>query len=229
MQNTVWLIRLGGCWLFGCWGSAAGAHGGSVLCPLLCENTEKNEHGGLEMALPALKLITKLGKGKSVPLFRILGLQVSHLIIWRGKIQGKDGAASPCTQLGSACAQHLLRRVFSVCSLLCVFGRLLLSTSITEVSRSREPGWFLHLHAGHTPRDTRMLHGRAGGLQGPAGPGTHTPCNTPGSSSPHKSLPSEPKPRSPGYKQCTNYMLIHPCDPFMLVSLNKPMWLLFPT
>lgn len=53
-------------------------------------------------------------------------------------------------------------------------GRLLLSTSITEVSRSRELGWFLHLHAGHTPRDTRMLHGRAGGLQGPAGPGTHT-------------------------------------------------------
>lgn len=83
MQNTVWLIRLGDCWLFGCWGSVAGVHGGSVLCPLLSEHVEeRSEHGGLEMALPVLKQIAKLGKDnfilfyffKRVPLFRILGL-----------------------------------------------------------------------------------------------------------------------------------------------------------
>lgn len=88
---------------------------------------EKKEHGALEMRLSVLKPITKLGKGNSFfnvcHFFKILGLQISHLIIQRGNIQRKESwvclAVQTAALLG-ACAQHLLRCVFPVSSLLCI-------------------------------------------------------------------------------------------------------------
>lgn len=74
--------------------------------------------------IASLKTIYKAGKGqfffKCLPLFRILGLRVSHLIILRGDIQGKDGSASLCKQLARAAARHLLRGICSARSLSCL-------------------------------------------------------------------------------------------------------------
>ena len=71
--------------------------------------------------IASLKANYKAGKGrfffKCLPLFRILGLQVSHLIILRGDVGGRDGSASPRKQLVRAPAWHLSGGICCACSL----------------------------------------------------------------------------------------------------------------
>lgn len=74
---------------------------------------------GFGDVIASLKANYKAGKGqfffKRLPLLRMLGLQVSHLVIPRGDIRGQGGPASLCKQLARAPARHLLRGICSAC------------------------------------------------------------------------------------------------------------------
>lgn len=57
MQNTVWLISLGGCWEeSGCWEKRNGSSQ-SVTWPLLSEDVEKSDHGGFGDVVISLKTL----------------------------------------------------------------------------------------------------------------------------------------------------------------------------